>query len=206
MAKRFTDTTKWDDEWFCDLSSEHKLAWLYILDKADHAGIFKPNMKLMNFMLDSSNTKESLLSALNDGKGRIRELHNGKWFLEGFISYQYGDHLNAKNRAHKSVLNLLESNAIDKTSIRGLKDLKDGAKDKDTDKEQDKSKDKDKNKEQDKEKDPNTMYEIKTAIEALECKIYSHEHEGAEPDLDLEACKKQLSDLQWRAAQKVRVA
>ena len=40
MAKRFTATEKWDDPFFCNLEAKYKLAWIYLLDKCDNAGIY----------------------------------------------------------------------------------------------------------------------------------------------------------------------
>ena len=53
MAKRFTDSTKWDDPFFADLSNDYKLLWIYILDKCDHAGIYKVNKKMAEFCLNT---------------------------------------------------------------------------------------------------------------------------------------------------------
>ena len=51
MAKRFTDSTKWSDIWFSELSTEHKLAYIYILDSCDQVGVWHPNFKLADFQL-----------------------------------------------------------------------------------------------------------------------------------------------------------
>ena len=45
MAKRFTDTMKWNEDWYLDLALVDKLFWIYICDNCDHAGIFKPNKR-----------------------------------------------------------------------------------------------------------------------------------------------------------------
>ena len=49
MAKRFTDTEKWKDEWYTELSSDYKIIWQYLLDTCDNAGIYKRNIKLLNY-------------------------------------------------------------------------------------------------------------------------------------------------------------
>jgi hypothetical protein len=51
-------------------------------------------------------------SVVNEDKIRILELGSGKWYLTGFISFQYGGNLNANNRVHKSILALLNKNDI----------------------------------------------------------------------------------------------
>jgi hypothetical protein len=52
MAKRFSDSEKWEDPFFTNLTNEYKLAWIYLLDKCDHAGFYKVNLKIMNFCLN----------------------------------------------------------------------------------------------------------------------------------------------------------
>jgi len=39
MAKRFTDTEKWNEDWFLEIINPHKLFWIYICDNCNHAGI-----------------------------------------------------------------------------------------------------------------------------------------------------------------------
>jgi hypothetical protein len=86
MAKRFTDSTKWNDDWFFNLSNEEKLAWIYILDTCDHAGIWKKNIKLLNFHTGSSFVEDDLKIVFKD---KFIEI-NDKWFIPNFIKFQYG--------------------------------------------------------------------------------------------------------------------
>ena len=140
MAKRFTDTEKWVDPFFDELDNEKKLLWIYILDKCDHAGIYKVNLRHINFNLKSNFTIEDIKKVFN---GRIKDLENGKWFIEKFIDFQYGK-LEENNRVHKSVLNHLEKEGVFKPLISPLQRAKDKDKDKDKVKDKDKEKEKDK--------------------------------------------------------------
>lgn len=103
MSKRFTDTLKWDDPFFLELSKTYKLLWIYILDKCDHAGIVKLNNKMMSFCLD---TKINWLDVMKVFNGKIIHIENDKYFIPNFISFQYGD-LIGDNRIHKSVIKIL---------------------------------------------------------------------------------------------------
>ena len=129
MAKRFTETTKWNEDWFLDLNSEHKLFWIYICDNCDHAGIFKPNKRLFELLIGKKINVSEFISVVNEDKVRLLELNNGRWYLTGFISFQYGGKLNENNRVHKSILALLIKNEIiwvdeDKTPQLELDDSK----------------------------------------------------------------------------------
>jgi hypothetical protein len=86
MAKRQTDTFKWDDPWFASLSHQSKLLWLYLLDQLDHAGIWEPNLRKLNFDLDIKITESEILEIFSD---RIQSI--GKyWYVPKFILFQYG--------------------------------------------------------------------------------------------------------------------
>jgi hypothetical protein len=60
MAKRFTDTNKWNDVWFSQLPNDYKLVWIYMLDTCDNAGIWLKNIKNLNFFCNTNLTEEDL--------------------------------------------------------------------------------------------------------------------------------------------------
>jgi len=137
MAKRFTDTEKWKKMWIRTLPIEYKLFWLYILDDCNHAGIWDVDMDIANIKLGTQLTPEKTLKVF---KGKIVCMDKGlKWFIPKFIEFQYGT-LNPENRAHKSVMDILEKEGAYKgliTPLQGCKDM-----DKDMDKDKDMVKDK----------------------------------------------------------------
>lgn len=134
MAKRFHDTRIWEEDWFLALPKDYRSFWLYIKDKCDHAGIYKPNIATFNKLFDCQLKATEALKLMNEDKERIVVLTNGHWLIPDFISFQYGNHLNPNNRVHTSILKVLETEGVNLTQIRGLIDLKDRVKDKDKDK------------------------------------------------------------------------
>jgi hypothetical protein len=110
MAKRLTDSEKWKDPFFEELSKDLKLAWLYLLDDCDHAGIWKKSIKRLNFSLDTNLTEKELLEAF---KERIVALNNDKWFIHKFVTFQYGnDFINSKQKAVVSAIKILNENNL----------------------------------------------------------------------------------------------
>ena len=150
MAKRFTDTNKWEDEWFLNLEDKHKLFYLFLLDRCDHAGLWKVNMKLANFLTGQSYKKEEVLDFLI---GRVIEVNSKYWYVLKFIPFQYGA-LRSSNNAHKGVLKRLSDFAdIDLLALgasEGLPNDSLGHKDKE----------KDKDKEKEKEKEPQELNDL----------------------------------------------
>jgi len=112
MAKRFTDTEKWNEDWFLDLPTTHKLFWDYICDNCNHAGIFKPNKRIFELLIGEKINSDNFFKSLNTGKDRIIILPNGRWYITGFIKFQYGETLNPNNRVHNSILKILNQNDI----------------------------------------------------------------------------------------------
>lgn len=134
MAKRFTATEIWDEDWFLEMPNNYKLFWYYMLAQCDHAGIFRVNIKKFQIIIrDKKVTTETALKYFNNGKNRIRILTENRWFIEDFFTFQYGSTLNKNSKVHESIENIYNQANINLTSIRGLKDLKDRVKDKDKD-------------------------------------------------------------------------
>lgn len=144
MAKRFTDTNKYREAFFIELPAAYKLLWDYIQHDCDHAGIWIVNFRAARVYLGDElkfNQHEALRLFNADGQ-KVWEIDNGKkWFFFSFIELQYGV-LNPENRAHNSVIKILEKYSLykNKTLISPLE----GAKDKDKDMVQDMDTDKDK--------------------------------------------------------------
>jgi hypothetical protein len=110
MSKRFTETRKWQDTWFMDLPIKYKLAWFWVLDNCDHAGLIDANPRLMSFMVGEPIDGEEFLRIM---AGRVTKPKPGKWFISSFIHFQYGDELSARNSAHRGVLRILKDQEID---------------------------------------------------------------------------------------------
>jgi hypothetical protein len=144
MAKRFTSTDIWQEDWFLELSKEYMLAWFYIKDNCNHAGIWRPNKRQLEFITNSKIDLNEFLSLLNNEKERVVVLEDGKWYLADFISFQYGNILNENNRVHASIVKELIASKIDtcnfevkERSIRPQDNPNQGVKDKEKEKDKD---------------------------------------------------------------------
>lgn len=135
MAKRFTATEIWNEDWFLEMPLEYKLFWYYMLSNCDHSGLFKVNLRSFCGLNEVKLSPKLVVEYFNKGKDRIRIISESLWLIEDFFVYQYGTTLNMNNRVHESIAAIYKKNKIELTSIRGLLDLKDGVKDKDKDKE-----------------------------------------------------------------------
>jgi len=88
MSKRFTDSKKWRNEWFRTLSTQAKLAWVYLCDECESHGIFKMDFGLAKFQTGLPITKANLIKWLKD---KIFFLDEETVVLLKFYSFQYGD-------------------------------------------------------------------------------------------------------------------
>lgn len=107
MAKRLTDTKKWNDDWYVSLSNDYKIIWQWLLDNCDHAGICKPSIGMLN-MLCKTNISESDL--LKNMDGRVIK-GAGFWFIPKFLKFQYKT-LNVGKPAIVSVVKALKDNNL----------------------------------------------------------------------------------------------
>lgn len=110
MAKRFTDTEKWEDEWFTELPNDYKVIWFYLLDTCDNAGIWKRNIKKLNYLCNTNVSAEDLLEVFNK---RIQIVSDEKWFIKKFCIVQYGhDFLQSNNKAVKAAVKRLQVEGV----------------------------------------------------------------------------------------------
>jgi hypothetical protein len=85
MAKRLTDTEKWNDDWFLSLSNDYRIIWQWLLDNCSHAGFCKRSMTLLNLMCRLSVTEDQMIDQM---RGRV-VVHGNDWFIPKFIKFQY---------------------------------------------------------------------------------------------------------------------
>lgn len=111
--KRFTETRKWNDPWFRELSPDSKLAFDYICDNCDNAGVWEPDPRLANFCIKKDVDWDEVLQELGD---RVQVLPSGKWWLTRFIRFQCGDLRPEKVPPHRAVAELLKRHGIDEKS------------------------------------------------------------------------------------------
>jgi hypothetical protein len=105
--KRFTETSKWEDQWFRKLPPNAKLFWDWICSKCDHAGVIEPDYDLAGFQIGCDITPQ----ILEHFEGRIEKLESGKLFILKFIQFQYGK-LSRTCKPHIPVFTALEKHGI----------------------------------------------------------------------------------------------
>ena len=140
MAKRFTDTDKWERPWFRKLPLPYKLLWSYITDKCDIAGIWYADFELASFMIGE---QVNQTEALRLFEKQVKILPGGaRWFIAEFVAFQYGT-LVPNNNMHRSVLMRLHDASLTSNPAPKLplKVPSGGDKDKDRVKVKDKVKD-----------------------------------------------------------------
>lgn len=116
MAKRFTDTDKWRRPWFRKLEPRAKLAWLYLVDNCDHAGIWNADFDLLSFQLGIEIHESDLQSWFEE---KLIKIDQDKFFIPSFLEFQYEvspeagrPKLNFGNKAHIGVIKALQKNGV----------------------------------------------------------------------------------------------
>ena len=107
MAKRLTDTEKWNDDWYISLSNDYRIVWQWLLDNCNHAGICKRSIRLLNLMCNTSISEEDLIKIM---EGRIIIKENN-WFIPKFLKFQYTS-LHSNRPVIISVVKELEKNGL----------------------------------------------------------------------------------------------
>ena len=160
--KRFTDTELWEREWFMNLTANEKLAWMYVKDKCDGVGVWKPNFSLAELFIGGKIDWEVFAKKVN---GNIEILPNKKWFLPDFCEFQYKQ-LTWDCPPHRNYIRLLEKHGLYERVTKGYR--------KGTVTPQEKEKEKDK------EKDIETDWKKKKREQAEMRSFISKENKGNE--------------------------
>lgn len=119
MPKRFTETSKWSDSWFRELSIKMKAFWFYCLDNCDHAGVWQVDFGLASFCIGEHVTKKEVMAALN---GRVLFFGSDKMLVTKFIRYQYGS-LSPDCKMHKPVYASLTKHCLNYDNLKGIDTL-----------------------------------------------------------------------------------
>jgi hypothetical protein len=141
MAKRFTDTEKYNDSWFCSLEPKMKVLFMYMLDTCDCAGIWKENFHMFKVHFGFTVKKDDM-KAFGE---KISQVNNEIYLIKNFCNFQYGE-LSEKSGVYKGVMKALkyrglESKGICRVSIgyaKGIDTLKEQDKDQYKNKDQEK--------------------------------------------------------------------
>lgn len=106
--KRFTDTSKWDDPWFMELSPEAKCLWMYICDRCDAAGVIDFNARLAAVQIGYS-IPYPTFELFGE---RVKKLPSGKWRIMKFLPFQYG-RVDARCPAHKPLIRCIHLHQLE---------------------------------------------------------------------------------------------
>ena len=107
MAYRFTNTEKWQDVWFSNLSQIQMLLFLYLCDNCDIAGFIEINIKRWSSDLGSSPaTIEGALKGLE--RGLVFSTNFECIYVKNFLKHQKNLPLNENNKAHLGILKRFE--------------------------------------------------------------------------------------------------
>ena len=128
--KRFTETEKWRDPWFRKLSAGAKLAFLYIIDNCDNAGVWTADKELADFSIGMEIPWVKVLEAFGE---RVSVLPSGDWLIVRFVEFQFGK-LSKECKPHLQVMRLIEKHRVSKGYPKGFGTLEDKEEDKEKDK------------------------------------------------------------------------
>lgn len=104
MARRMTESGKFRDAWYRNLTPKAKCIWEFMISECNAAGILDIDLKSMSFHIGVGIT-------MNDVKAfdsRLVWIREDKVFIPKFITFQYPGGLNPENRAHKNILPMLK--------------------------------------------------------------------------------------------------
>lgn len=116
MAKRFTDTLKWQQPWFTSLGLEQKVTFFFLCDWCDRCGVWEINQPVFQLYTGIDKPVADLLEDMPN----VVMLTPTKVFLTKFVPFQYGN-LSRDCKAHNDVFGCLEKHSIDPLNLDKVK-------------------------------------------------------------------------------------
>ena len=114
MTLRYTDSNKFRDKWYMNLTPLQKCIWEYFVSECDHAGIYEVNLRLMSAQIGSEIKEEDIDFFVKQRK--VFWITKDKLFIPNFVLFQQRikslTELNIKNRCHKSIIDELEKHDV----------------------------------------------------------------------------------------------
>ncbi len=111
MAKRFTDSNKFRDNWYRKLKPKHKCLWEYMLAECSVAGTLEIDLDSISFHIGDKITNGDLTIF----KDRIFFIEETIIFIPKFLQFQQPNGLNRANKAHNNIFKTLEKYKIPET-------------------------------------------------------------------------------------------
>jgi hypothetical protein len=116
MAKRLTDTKKWESKTFRKLADKFKVFYLYLLDNCDGSGVMHLDLELINFILSQSFSLEEIKEAFPN---QLIFISDDKIIIKNYIAFQNGDVTDSKSNIAKSIVATLNSHGLLKRYQKG---------------------------------------------------------------------------------------
>lgn len=108
MAYRFTNTDKWGDAWFAELSANEKLLFLYLCDNCDIAGFIEYLPK--RWSVDIGISIEEVEAALKGlKKGIFSSKNKDCFYIKNFLKHQKNLPLNEKRTVYVPIIKKIET-------------------------------------------------------------------------------------------------
>lgn len=125
MAYRYTNTEKWGDSWFSNLSQIQMLLFIYLCDNCDIAGFIEINYK--RWAVDLGTTADKIKAACEGlQRGLVYSNDGDCIFIKHFLKHQKNLPLNENNKAHLGIIRRFEVYA-NKFDIKDINEFIEGA-------------------------------------------------------------------------------
>lgn len=118
MANRYTDTDKWNDDWFLDLAPVMKCVWQYLCDNVKGCGDFKLSLRKLSADVGAVISREDFDRAF---AGRVVWLSDDSIWIPGTVARMYrsfSPRIKAEINVAKKIVRITEGVALPERGLR----------------------------------------------------------------------------------------